>query len=133
MFRLLMSNFRQATDFPCNCKQLSNVAVVGWFQELFPYIHKCGKYFRNPYLGKWHMPEQLFERVEDMSIKQRRIPSGLSSVPFKFDKRPIGGEVHDMKLFGGLSCVTQDPISGELEPQFGLAVVEVQEPKNEHK
>ena len=60
----------------------------------------------------------------EFGISQSTIPSGLSSVPFRFDQRAIGGGVHDMRFLGGLACATQAPDVGIIEPQFGMAVVE---------
>lgn len=105
--------------------------LIGWFQELFPYIKRDEEtHIRNPYLGMWTGFTNKFKKAIDLSVMQEDIPSGLSSAPFTFDKRPSGGSVYDMKFVGGLSCITQDRSTGEVEPQFGMAVVEVKKLKD---
>lgn len=85
--------------------------VNGWIGTLFPYL-KTQKVYKNPYLeakDRWGGP------------KLDEFPSGLASVPFKWE---IGdtNTTHDMEFVGGLVGVSQDTNTLSLKTESCWAV-----------
>lgn len=122
--------------------------ITGWIQVFFPYLteqHERGsisqaqsaniKMLRNPYLGEWRKTFENPQAAKDLDrgfgrgrdcgagINLKQIPSGISSAPFTF-KDVATDEQWSMGFYGGLTCLTQDPETGALEPQFGWAVLD---------
>lgn len=87
--------------------------ISGWINWLFPYI--CGgegNWIRNPRVGVPGLSR------ED-GLLTDYYPSSLSAVPFKMD---FCGKISDMKFFGGIGAVSQDPETLSVTPLVGWGV-----------
>lgn len=87
--------------------------VSGWVNKLYPYTN-------NDAWNKYAVEDVNFKSWE-CGICTSNFPSGLSSIPFKWE---YYDQLFDMELVVGAFGVQQDPETGSLSPAYGWAVID---------
>jgi len=95
--------------------------ITGWLADLFPYVQDPITHaptVRNPIL---ETPRH--ELRAEQGLRPEMLPTGISQAPFKLKITDKPG-AQELDLVAGFIGVTQDSMSGKLQPEIGWAVLE---------